>query len=602
MRIPAGYFNTIIFTLVLGLQAKEYKGAEYRTLDTFLYGRFEVRYKAPAGNGLVASFFTYHEIESLADWNEIDFEILGRYDHDVQMTTIGPTRATHNSHQWIPFDPSEGYHDYAFEWTPDYIAWFTDGIEVYRQTGDHIADFYRSQKIMMNIWPSNAENWTGVWDESVLPVFAFYDYVRYAAYTPGTGTTGTDNNFTPQWSDEFDDWDQSRWQKATHTFEGNECDFVPENAVFKDGNLILCLTTSDQTGYVDLRPPRAIDTHAQAGHLTVYFSEPLDQISAENPGSYFISGIVVHSAELLPDKRSVALEVQELDPEKTYTVAILGVRDDSSNKNKQNGQVLSFKVSPPLEFPVMINAGPGAVSGFLPDQIWKLSGEYGYQDGYEESWPDITDIEGTDLDSVFSSARHEVVGYKVRVPDGKYVVTFLLAENNEFVMQNPRLFNIEVENIPVADSINIYEKVGLNQALEITTPEIAVYDGVLDIHFTNLTNYSLLNGLIVEQTATSLGEVDGQPPAGFDLSQNYPNPFNGSTTIQYALPAAGHVVLSLYDIRGRQISVLEEGQKKAGLHRLRWDAPLASGVYFYHLNFKADGKNYGAARKMLLIR
>jgi hypothetical protein len=212
------------------------------------------------------------------------------------------------------------------------------------------------------------------------------------------------------------------------------------------------------------------------------------------------------------------------------------------------------------------------------------------------------DIGGTDLDSVFRSGRTEVVGYKVRVPNGKYVVTFLMAENNEFVMQNPRLFNIEVENIPVADSINIYEQTGLNQALEITTPQIAVTDGVLDIHFTNLTNYSLLNGLIVEQTATGLGGENVQTPTGFDLRQNYPNPFNGSTTIEYTLPASGQVMLSLYDIRGRRIAVLEEGMRTAGIHRLRWDTPLASGLYFYHLNFETGGKNYGAAGKMLLIR
>ncbi len=62
----------------LSAAAKPYRGAEYRTRQAFTYGRFEVRMKSAAVSGMLASFFTYAEISSLSEWNEIDIENMGR--------------------------------------------------------------------------------------------------------------------------------------------------------------------------------------------------------------------------------------------------------------------------------------------------------------------------------------------------------------------------------------------------------------------------------------------------------------------------------------------------------------------------------------------
>ena len=61
------------------LVANIYKGAEYRTKASYTYGRFETRMKSTQREGVLSSFFTYHEIVTTNDWNEIDIEILGRY-------------------------------------------------------------------------------------------------------------------------------------------------------------------------------------------------------------------------------------------------------------------------------------------------------------------------------------------------------------------------------------------------------------------------------------------------------------------------------------------------------------------------------------------
>ena len=130
---------------------------------------------------------------------------------------------------------------------------------------------------------------------------------------PGSGTYGTGNNFSHDWTDNFDSWDTTRWDKATHTFNGNNCDFIQENAVFEDGKLILCLTNNTNIGYVDLQPPTLVWARASTdNNVLVTFSEELDQATAENTSNYIIQGVTVNSATLQQDLKSVELSVSGL--------------------------------------------------------------------------------------------------------------------------------------------------------------------------------------------------------------------------------------------------------------------------------------------------
>jgi hypothetical protein len=88
-------------------------------------------------------------------------------------------------------------------------------------------------------------------------------------------------------------------------------------------------------------------------------------------------------------------------------------------------------------------------------------------------------------------------------------------------------------------------------------------------------------------------------PLVFGLSQNYPNPFNPSTTIKYELPKSSVVTLSVYDILGREVSVLVNERRDAGVHEVKFDASgLASGVYFYRLR----GEDFVATRRLMLLK
>ena len=107
---------------------------------------------------------------------------------------------------------------------------------------------------MMNIWQPTYVEWVGEFDSDILPVYAFYDWVKYYAYVLGSGNTGTDNNFSMSWEDDFDSWDTNRWEKSTHTFDNNTVRFIEENVVFHEGNMILCMTTPNNTGYDNENP------------------------------------------------------------------------------------------------------------------------------------------------------------------------------------------------------------------------------------------------------------------------------------------------------------------------------------------------------------
>jgi beta-glucanase (GH16 family) len=563
--------------------AKDYKGAEYRTKEAYTYGRFEARYKPPKGDGFLASFFTYHEFTSSKEWNEIDFEILGRYDHDVQVTSIGPGQKIRNSHQWVEFNTHDDFHNYAFEWTPDYIAWFVDDKEIYRQAQEHIAEFKYDQKIMMNIWPPEWEPWAGKLDERVLPVFAYYDWVSYASYTPGSGNTGADNNFTLLWKDDFDTWDQNRWEKASHTFGGNKCDFMPENAVIKDGCLILCLTKTSTLGFVDLTPPAIQWARAYQDKITIGFTEKLEPSSAQKKSNYLISGITIAEATLAEDNRTVVLTVSGLNPANSYNLVILGIKDDSPAHNMMTGQVINLMMVKPLSFPVKINVGGKAYKDYLPDQIWRPELEYGHQDGYEENWLGSYEIQGTEEDSVYLTGLHEVVTYRVRVPNGFYKVTLMMAEN-EFNEAGKRSFDIIVEGNRIEKELDLYQKVGAHTAHQVIADNVEIKDQMIDMHFTNRWNFSLLNGLVIEQISSSIKNRTHMNPDQFYLSQNYPNPFNSTAIIEYAVPKPCLVQIDLYNTLGQKIKTLVNGPKAIGIHTVQLQADhLTSGIYFYQI-------------------
>jgi hypothetical protein len=95
--------------------------------------------------------------------------------------------------------------------------------------------------------------------------------------------------------------------------------------------------------------------------------------------------------------------------------------------------------------------------------------------------------------------------------------------------------------------------------------------------------------------------VENHPPIVSDpvLFQNNPNPFNSETTIEYRISKTENVTLVVYDILGREVTVLVDGRKPPGSHSVTFDSgDLASGMYCCRLT----AGDYLHARKLLLLR
>ncbi|NNE46700.1 MAG: T9SS type A sorting domain-containing protein, partial [Rhodothermales bacterium] len=94
-------------------------------------------------------------------------------------------------------------------------------------------------------------------------------------------------------------------------------------------------------------------------------------------------------------------------------------------------------------------------------------------------------------------------------------------------------------------------------------------------------------------------------PTDYHLSSNYPNPFNPSTQFSFTLPIDKTVSVRVFDVAGRLVRTLVDGQRlPAGTHTATWDGlgdggmPVASGSYVYTLQYG----NFRLARKMTLLK
>ncbi|MFL2983557.1 MAG: T9SS type A sorting domain-containing protein [Candidatus Neomarinimicrobiota bacterium] len=99
-------------------------------------------------------------------------------------------------------------------------------------------------------------------------------------------------------------------------------------------------------------------------------------------------------------------------------------------------------------------------------------------------------------------------------------------------------------------------------------------------------------------------DILNEIPEEFSLSQNYPNPFNPLTKLDYTLPQRSRVIISIYNVLGKEIVSLINDEQEYGYHSISWNGTdsqgrgVASGVYFAQM--RSEGFNQ--SKKMLLLK
>ena len=88
-------------------------------------------------------------------------------------------------------------------------------------------------------------------------------------------------------------------------------------------------------------------------------------------------------------------------------------------------------------------------------------------------------------------------------------------------------------------------------------------------------------------------------PNDFFLYPNYPNPFNPTTNISFNLLNDAKVTLEIYDLKGKKIETVIDGNLNSGHHLIPWNAKnISSGVYFAIIS----NKDLSQVQKMILLK
>jgi hypothetical protein len=179
-----------------------------------------------------------------------------------------------------------------------------------------------------------------------------------------------------------------------------------------------------------------------------------------------------------------------------------------------------------------------------------------------------------------TESNSDGIGARVICVAGDLRVSAQVDGGSGFASQNSLPVEFGLGSNTLVDSINIYWP-----------------SGTVDI-LTDLQADHYLH--IVEGGTVGIEPEDGVLlPGNCVLFQNYPNPFNPPTVIRYALPSACNVTIVIYDIVGRTVETLLNGEQPAGYHKVVWDAKNASsGMYFCRI--KAG--DYVETKKMVLLK
>ena len=93
-------------------------------------------------------------------------------------------------------------------------------------------------------------------------------------------------------------------------------------------------------------------------------------------------------------------------------------------------------------------------------------------------------------------------------------------------------------------------------------------------------------------------------PEEFHLFQNYPNPFNPSTTVQFQLPKAEHVIVRIFNLMGQEVQTLLDEVKQPGIYKIEWDGKnrygrnVSTGLYVLRM----EAGDFTNSRKILFLK
>ena len=249
MKLKATIIAVTLLLLQITAIARDYSGGEIQSKKEVQYGRFEIMMYSSDVSGTTSTFFLWKNTgeQATSRWNEIDIETFGKSASSWQSNPVWQyndtdtkTKRWEETHNDIPI--AKTWVKFTLEWTPDYIAWFNNDVEVRRiKKGENVPESHfrfnggdskdpvgfisDATRMAFNHWSTYPGDWLGPWDEANLPSYQFVDWMTYQPWNgKGFDDVTIRNDFKT-----MEDI-TNNYYVSTHTFNENQCQFAT-NAV-----------------------------------------------------------------------------------------------------------------------------------------------------------------------------------------------------------------------------------------------------------------------------------------------------------------------------------------------------------------------------------
>jgi endo-1,3-1,4-beta-glycanase ExoK len=167
---------------------KPYSAAEVRTRVPFLYGRFRTRARFASGTGIVSAFWGFYDHYSMSSGSSLENQIVIENGvpntstaYDLRYAVNVPFEKPEPKALPPGFDPSADFHELGFDWTPESVTFFLDGVSQLAITGQQATQLREYERLVLSAYPSGAD-WISDFDPKQLPVTAEFDWVEISEY------------------------------------------------------------------------------------------------------------------------------------------------------------------------------------------------------------------------------------------------------------------------------------------------------------------------------------------------------------------------------------------------------------------------------------
>ena len=256
-----------------------------------------------------------------------------------------------------------------------------------------------------------------------------------------------------------------------------------------------------------------------------------------------------------------------------YSSTAGSLSDDKWNGDEMASGYLFVPPSGTTEFTSWGDNAPGSAGAVVNDSWMTTNGENSFMLGDSFQLPTGAYAGPGEYEFAFSAGPRSdgsnEIRYYINKTGGTYSFGGLITDNSK-VIDTYNSFNIALNTHSVGTTELHLSDVKVDRGEHISVPGVVAIED----------NSDLL-------------------PTEYALNQNYPNPFNPTTTIEFAIPKSGNVSLVVFDILGRQVAELVQGQYDAGYFKVNFDASnLASGIYFYRL----ETNSFVSVKKLMLLK